>query len=78
MIRHGVCYVFNLAYLDQQNEDILKSYSSGEEFGLTLILNLESMSYMRYGLSKKQGFKISITEPYAMPELLSSIYRIGR
>ena len=58
--------------------DELKVFSSGKDFGLSLVLDIESSYYMRYGLSPSAGVKVIISQPKDMPEVLSSHFIVGK
>ena len=73
-----MCYVFNYAPIEMRYDDILKTYSAGQDMGFNLVLNLETNYYMRYGLSPVAGLGISLVEPYLLPEVLPSQYKISK
>ena len=73
--RYGICYAFNFVNTSQSGQ--LESISSGEDFGLSLTLNVEESAYMRYGLSPSTGIYVIISEPRKIPEVISSKYKIG-
>ena len=60
------------------HEDIMKTYSAGQDMGLTLVINLETNAYMRYGLAPNEGLGVSLAEPYLLPEKIPSLYMIGK
>ena len=60
------------------DDDIMKTYSAGQDMGLTLVINLEIDAYMRYGLAPTEGLGVSLGEPYLLPEKLPSLYMIGK
>ena len=55
----------------------MKTYSAGQDMGLTLVINLETDAYMRYGLAPTEGLGVSLAEPYLLPEKIPSLYWIG-
>jgi hypothetical protein len=60
------------------DDDALKTYTAGQDMGLTLVINLEIDAYMRYGLAPVEGLGVSLGEPYLLPEKLPSLYMIGK
>ena len=76
--RHGVCYIFNYAYKDMPYDELMETYSAGQDMGLNLMFNIETNYYMRYGLSSTEGVAVSLVEPYLLPEVLPSQYMIGK
>ena len=76
--RHGVCYIFNYAPEDMPYDELMETYSAGQDMGLNLMFNIETNYYMRYGLSSTEGVAVSLVEPYLLPEVLPSQYMIGK
>ena len=56
----------------------MTSYSAGPDFGLGLTIGLETLAYMRHGLSPTEGLIVSLVEPYSVPEVLPAHYIISR
>ena len=57
---------------------ILKTYTAGQDMGLSLVINLEIDAYMRYGLAPTEGLGVSLGEAGGLPEKLPSLYMIGK
>ena len=60
------------------HDDIMKTYSAGQDMGLTLVIDLETDAYMRYGLAPTEGLGVSLAEPTLLPEKIPSLYWIGK
>ena len=56
----------------------MKTYSAGQDMGLTLVIDLETDAYMRYGLAPTEGLGVSLAEPTLLPEKIPSLYWIGK
>ena len=59
-------------------DELMETYSAGQDMGLNLMFNIETNYYMRYGLSSTEGVAVSLVEPYLLPEVLPSQYMIGK
>ena len=68
--RYGVCYLHNFERLDS-NDSPEQTASSGPDYGLNFIFNIQSEFYMRYGLSPTTGLQLSLNDPQAMPVVLA-------
>ena len=68
--RYGVCYLHNFEALDSDT-DPEAAGSSGPDYGLNLILDIQSHYYMRYGLSQTTGILMTLNDPRAMPMVLA-------
>ena len=68
--RYGVCYLHNFEPLNSSSSPE-GAGSSGPDYGLNLILDIQSHYYMRYGLSQTNGMLITLNDPQAMPMVLA-------
>ena len=68
--RYGVCYLHNFEPLNSSASNEAAG-SSGPDYGLNLILDIQSHYYMRYGLSQTNGILITLNDPQAMPMVLA-------
>ena len=68
--RYGVCYLHNFERLDSSITPE-QTGSSGPDYGLNLIFDIQSEFYMRYGLSPTTGLQLTLNDPNAMPVVLS-------
>ena len=68
--RIGVCYLHNFEPLNSSTNPEAAG-SSGPDYGLNLILDIQSHFYMRYGLSQTNGMMITLNDPNAMPMVLA-------
>ena len=68
--RYGVCYLHNFEPLNSSTNPEAAG-SSGPDYGLNLILAIQSHFYMRYGLSQTNGMIITLNDPNAMPMVLA-------
>ena len=74
--RYGVCYLHNF---EQLNSGIRPEGvgSSGPDYGLQLVFNINSHYYMRYGLSRATGILLTLNDPQTMPLVLSKPILLG-
>ena len=68
--RYGVCYLHNFEPLNSSASNEAAG-SSGPDYGLNLILDIQSHYYMRYGLSPTIGMMMTLNDPHAMPMVLA-------
>ena len=68
--RYGVCYLHNFEPLNSSKHSEA-SGSSGPDYGLNLILDIQSDNYMRYGLSQFTGMILTLNDPNTMPMVLA-------
>ena len=68
--RYGVCYLHNFEPLNSSASNDAAG-SSGPDYGLNLILDIQSHYYMRYGLSPTIGMMMTLNDPHAMPMVLA-------
>ena len=68
--RYGVCYLHNFEPLNSSKHPDA-SGSSGPDYGLNLILDIQIDNYMRYGLSQTSGMILTLNDPNAMPMVLA-------
>ena len=68
--RYGVCYLHNFEPLNSNARNEAAG-SSGPDYGLNLILDIQSHQYMRYGLSQTTGMMLTLNDPHAMPMVLA-------
>ena len=74
--RYGVCYLYNFERLNSEVEPDGVG-SSGPDYGLKLVMDVQGLSYMRYGLSPTNGIQITLNDPNAMPMILSKPIKIA-
>ena len=55
----------------------LRSFSPGQDFGLSLIINIEQDYYMGYGLAQSEGVQVLLSEPYKLPNVLATQFSLG-
>ena len=76
-----MCYIFNFARLEEEKQEKIGSLAAtnvGPDFGLSLILNLETDYYMGYGLTETHGAVVTLQSHSKMPSILSDHISISK
>ena len=67
---YGVCYMFNFKGLNIEPYPATTFYP-GEEYGLQLTINVETMYYMQSGITEGQGIRITVENSTKIPFIVS-------
>ena len=67
---YGVCYMFNFRGLEYEKYPAVTFYP-GEEYGLRLTINVETLYYMQSGITEGQGVRVTVENSTKIPFIVS-------